>query len=101
MLVGAAEVTLDAGHAGLEQEVATLGRKATQYPNAEPVELTRLPHWLSARRDAGEGAGSRVPHLGRHRADARTTKPRGFSASEATLATSLLGPMPTELLRPV
>ena len=29
----------------------------------------------------------------------RTTKPRGFSASDATLATSLLGPMPTELLR--
>jgi hypothetical protein len=25
-----------------------------------------------------------------------TTKPAGFSASEATLATSLLGPMPTE-----
>ena len=30
-----------------------------------------------------------------------TTKPPGFSASEATLATSLLGPMPTDTLRPV
>ena len=31
----------------------------------------------------------------------RTTKPAGFSASEATLATSLLGPMPTDALIPV
>src|SRR5437588_396005 len=31
----------------------------------------------------------------------RTTNPLGFSASEATLATSLLGPIPTEQLRPV
>ena len=29
------------------------------------------------------------------------TMPAGFSQSEATLATSLLGPMPTEALRPV
>ena len=30
-----------------------------------------------------------------------TTKPAGFSASEATLATSLLGPIPTEQVIPV
>ena len=30
-----------------------------------------------------------------------TTKPAGFSASEATFATSLFGPMPTEAVRPV
>ena len=30
-----------------------------------------------------------------------TTKPRGFSASDATLATSLLGPIPIEQLSPV
>jgi hypothetical protein len=29
------------------------------------------------------------------------TKPSGFSASEATFATSRLGPMPTEQPRPV
>ena len=29
-----------------------------------------------------------------------TTNPPGFSASEATLATSLLGPIPTEQLSP-
>jgi hypothetical protein len=29
------------------------------------------------------------------------TKPRGFSASEATLATSLLGPIPIEQCSPV
>ena len=31
----------------------------------------------------------------------RTTKPCGFSASEATFATSRFGPMPTEAVRPV
>ncbi len=31
----------------------------------------------------------------------RTTNPEGFSASEATLATSLFGPMPTEEPSPV
>ena len=30
-----------------------------------------------------------------------TTKPSGFSASEATFATSLLGPRPTEQVSPV
>ena len=30
-----------------------------------------------------------------------TTKPSGFSASEATFATSLFGPSPTEQVRPV
>ena len=30
-----------------------------------------------------------------------TTKPSGFSASEATLATSLLGPIPIEQVSPV
>ena len=61
----------------------------------------------ASRRSAvfGPTPGSRPGGACANRAQASsresTTKPRGFSASEATLATSLLGPIPTEQPRPV
>ena len=46
----------------------------------------------------GTSSGGEEANLAHACSRVRTTKPAGFSASEATLATSLFGPIPTEQL---
>jgi hypothetical protein len=49
----------------------------------------------------GTSPGEAFAKRSRASAALSSTNPSGFSASEATFATSLLGPIPTEQVRPV
>jgi hypothetical protein len=64
-----------------------------------------IPHALSRSTVLGPMPGTSPQPAPAKRAQAcsrlSTTKPRGFSASEATLATSLFGPIPIEHVSPV
>ena len=80
-------------------------RAAPRRPRPPARRASRGPCAASRSAVFGPMPGTRPGGASAKRAQAcsrvSTTNPRGFSASEATLATSLFGPMPTEAVSPV